>query len=142
MTQTLTGEFIIHNTKEANLELTFKLSNNTDKTVHVCKYGTPLEGLVGSGHIIFTDVATNQVAKYQGPMARRVAPTVSNGAYTTVPQNGSVVYKQKVRAFTLERGKTYSVTTRDSFTAKNEYLDNSPAFQIGVVTQPCTVTIN
>jgi hypothetical protein len=66
MTQTLTGEFIIHNTKEANLELTFKLSNDTDKTVHVCKYGTPLEGLVGSGHIIFTDVATNQVARYQG----------------------------------------------------------------------------
>lgn len=61
------------------VEVRFQLTNPTAKPLHVLRWQTPLEGLMGR---IFEVTRDGAEVPYQGPMVKRAAPAASD--YTTI----------------------------------------------------------
>jgi hypothetical protein len=77
------------------VNLSFTLTNNTDKSLYVLKWYTPLEGIAGE---IFRVERDGQAVPYQGILATRIAPSpeayilLEPGASTSAEVNLATAY--------------------------------------------------
>jgi hypothetical protein len=140
---TLTGSFVVNSTKVTDFEITFRLKNDTDTTIHVCKFETPLEDICNYNHIQIYNDSTNAEVEYNGIMAERVPPSVSNGDYVTLQPGASTEYKQSVPQFffPLQTGVRYRITTGTKWQYKTHYSDAAQEADINANIEPCTVTL-
>ncbi len=137
----LTGRFIVNNNHASDFEVTFQLTNNTDKTVHACTFGTPLEIISNSHHIKIVDDETNQPIEYRGVLAKRSPPTVSGGDYVTIQPGGLVQYKQAVCSFPFKAGNRYRISVGEKWECLTEYSDDADEITLIADVEPCVVTL-
>lgn len=78
----------------------FELANNTSRPVAVLLWNTPFEGLMGKAFDVFCN---GQEMAYQGPMAKRGAPSAKN--YAIIEPHASI-------AATLDLATAYALPTQ------------------------------
>lgn len=79
----ISGEPTYHS--GAPVTMRFQLSNNTSQPVAVLLWNTPFEGLMGKAFDVFCN---GQEMAYQGPMAKRGAPSAKD--YAIIEAHGTI----------------------------------------------------
>jgi hypothetical protein len=139
----LFGTLSVLDASASNFVINYKLTNNTDKTYHICKYGTPLEYVCGHHYFTVTDATTNIELPYQGIMARRLPPSVANGSYLTINPSQSLENSTVVNTFAnVTAGNTYTITPNQKFSYKDGLDDSLPNHSVQVNTPSLTVTLH
>ncbi len=88
--------------------LRFELTNSSDRTVHVLKWYTPLEGLRGN---LFRVTRDGKELDYRGPMVKRGQPQL--GDYAAIPSGESVSAEVDLaRAYDLSAPGEYQLAFR------------------------------
>jgi hypothetical protein len=91
------------------VEVSFKLTNPTSRPLHVLRWLTPLEGLMGS---LFQVTRDGAEVPYRGPMLKRGDPAASD--YTTVAPGASVEAKVEASlAYDFSQPGRYRIAFRD-----------------------------
>ncbi|MBU8898657.1 protease [Corallococcus sp. M34] len=92
------------------VEVTFRLENPTSQPVHVLRWNTPLEGLMGN---LFQVTRDGMDVPYQGPMLKRADPGATD--YTTISPAGSAEGKVEASlAYNFREPGTYRIAFRDT----------------------------
>jgi hypothetical protein len=142
MTNRLVGQFIVNNDKASDFQFTFRLTNNTDKVVHACKFGMPLETISNSHHIEVLDDKTNEKLKYRGVMRKRAPPSVEYENYVTINPGEHAQYNHTIKhSYTLHAGKRYRITTDNRLHCLKEYSDSAEKITLTFDVEPLIVTL-
>ena len=94
-------------TDSSQIELTFTVYNQTDRTRSFCKWHTPFEPLMSKYLDITSD--TGEEVLYKGPMAKRIMPPPASSYVSVKPGDSLRVQVDLLTAYDLKKAKTYHI---------------------------------
>lgn len=114
----ISGEPMYHSGEPVTIR--FQLSNNTSRPVAVLLWNTPFEGLMGKAFDVFCN---GQEMAYQGPMAKRGAPSAKS--YAIIEAHAAITA-------TLDLATAYALPTQGQcvVTFRGSVLDATEPDQI------------
>lgn len=135
---TIHGKLTLKNNAANSVSFSFVLTNTCSKTLHICKYYSPLEGICNSGVITALDVASQQNLEYKGIMAKRRPPNSSD--YVTLKPGESFTNDFSANCFAWKAKHTYEVSVNQQWNQTLNLQQAHNASEILMVDTP-TITI-